>query len=45
MRIHSSRTVALALIAALALPIAGCANRGGVRKGDVPYIARDVGTL
>jgi outer membrane protein assembly factor BamD len=45
MRIHSSRTVALALIAALALPIAGCASRGGVKKGDVPYIARDVGTL
>ncbi len=45
MRILQSRSLALALIAALALPVAGCAGRGGLKKGDVPYIARDVGTL
>ena len=45
MRIPTSRPLALALIAALAIPVAGCAGRGGLKKGDVPYIARDVGTL
>jgi outer membrane protein assembly factor BamD len=46
MRIAKSRSAALVLIAVLALPVAGCANRGGgLKKGDVPYIARDVGTL
>ncbi|MDB5679758.1 outer membrane protein assembly factor BamD [Sphingomonas bacterium] len=46
MRIIQSRPLALALIATLALPVAGCAGRGGgLKKGDVPYIARDVGTL
>ena len=46
MRIAKSRPVAFALIALLALPMAGCAGRGGgLKKGDVPYIARDVGTL
>src|SRR6195952_3424967 len=46
MRIIQSRSLALALIATLALPVAGCAGRGGgLKKGDVPYIARDVGTL
>ncbi|WP_082543346.1 outer membrane protein assembly factor BamD [Sphingomonas sp. Leaf339] len=44
MRIHQSRALALALIAAVALPIAGCA-RNRAAKGDTPYIARDVGTL
>ncbi|QNQ09934.1 outer membrane protein assembly factor BamD [Sphingomonas alpina] len=43
MRISMSRPLALALIAALALPIAGCARNRG--KNDVPYVARDVGTL
>ncbi|OYY89442.1 MAG: outer membrane protein assembly factor BamD [Sphingomonas sp. 28-66-16] len=43
MRMPLSRSVALALIAACALPIAGCANNRS--KGDVPYVARDVGTL
>ncbi len=43
MRIPLSRSVTLALIAACALPIAGCA--GASKKGDLPYIARDVGTL
>jgi len=37
------RAASLALIAAMALPIAGCARNR--TKGDVPYIARDVGTL
>ena len=45
MRITPSRSLALALIAVLALPVAGCAGRGGLKKGDVPYVARDVGTL
>ena len=41
-----SRPFALALIAIVALPVAGCAGRGGgLKKGDVPYVARDVGTL
>jgi len=43
MRIHFSRPLALALVAALALPIAGCARNRA--KGDMPYVARDVGTL
>jgi outer membrane protein assembly factor BamD len=43
MRISLSRPLALALIAVLALPIAGCARNRG--KNDVPYVARDVGTL
>jgi outer membrane protein assembly factor BamD len=45
MRINPSRPLALALIAVLALPVAGCANRAANRKGDLPYVARDVGTL
>jgi len=46
MRIALSRPLALALVAVVAVPLAGCANRGGgLKKGDVPYIARDVGTL
>jgi outer membrane protein assembly factor BamD len=40
---HLSRAVSLALIAAVALPIGGCARTR--TKGDVPYVARDVGTL
>ena len=38
-----SRAFAVTLIAALALPMAGCAGRSA--KGDLPYVARDVGTL
>jgi outer membrane protein assembly factor BamD len=38
-----SRSLALVLIAAVALPLAGCARKG--TKGDLPYVARDVGTL
>jgi outer membrane protein assembly factor BamD len=39
----ASRSIKLALIAACALSIAGCARNKA--KGDLPYIARDVGTL
>lgn len=38
-----TRATSLALIAAIALPIAGCARNR--TKGDLPYVARDVGTL
>jgi outer membrane protein assembly factor BamD len=38
-----SRSVTLALIAACALSISGCARHKA--KGDLPYVARDVGTL
>jgi outer membrane protein assembly factor BamD len=44
MRILRSRALTLALLAAVALPLAACAGRGGAR-GDTPYVARDVGTL
>ncbi|MEG3088983.1 outer membrane protein assembly factor BamD [Sphingomonas sp. PB4P5] len=43
MRITLSRPIALATIAALAATTAGCARN--TAKNDVPYIARDVGTL
>jgi outer membrane protein assembly factor BamD len=39
----SARPLALALIALVALPLAGCAGKKA--KGDMPYVARDVGTL
>jgi outer membrane protein assembly factor BamD len=39
-----SRPIALALVAASILPIAGCASRSK-GKSDLPYVARDVGTL
>lgn len=44
MRISSTRPLALVLVAALALPLAAC-NRGGGTRADLPYVARDVGTL
>lgn len=44
MRIFSTRPLALVLVAALALPLAAC-NRGGGTRADLPYVARDVGTL
>lgn len=44
MRITSTRPLALMLVAALALPLAAC-NRGGGTRADLPYVARDVGTL
>lgn len=44
MRITSIRPLALVLVAALALPLAAC-NRGGGTRADLPYVARDVGTL
>ncbi|MFZ5749327.1 MAG: outer membrane protein assembly factor BamD [Pseudomonadota bacterium] len=43
MRIPSSRTLALVLIAAVAPSIAGCARTA--TRADTPYVARDVGTL
>jgi len=43
MRIPQSKALSLALIAAFALPIAGCARTRA--KSDIPYVARDVGTL
>lgn len=43
MRIPLSRTLALALVPVLALSVAGCAKRGP--RADLPYVARDVGTL
>ncbi|MGK6356153.1 outer membrane protein assembly factor BamD [Sphingomonas sp. DT-207] len=43
MRIPTTRALAFALLPVLALSIAGCAGRGG--SNDLPYVARDVGTL
>lgn len=43
MRTPFSRPLALALLAAFAVSAAGCARNRN--KGDLPYVARDVGTL
>lgn len=43
MRILQSRALSLALIAAVALPLGACARNR--TRSDIPYIARDVGTL
>ncbi|MFA5968661.1 MAG: outer membrane protein assembly factor BamD [Sphingomonas sp.] len=43
MRTHLSRSITLALIAVSAFSVAGCARNRS--KGDLPYVARDVGTL
>ncbi len=43
MRMLSTRSLALAAVA-LALPLAGCASGAG-KRADLPYVARDVGTL
>jgi len=43
MRIPTTRPFALALVAVAALSLAGCAKNGP--KRDMPYVARDVGTL
>jgi outer membrane protein assembly factor BamD len=43
MRKPLPRALALALVPVLALSVAGCAKRGA--KTDLPYVARDVGTL
>ena len=43
MRNLPSRPLLALLIAAVALPMAGCARNR--QKGDLPYVARDVGTL
>ena len=42
-KVQPAKVAALAMLAALALPVAGCA--GSRAKGDLPYVARDVGTL
>lgn len=44
MRMLSIRSRAILALTALALPIAGCAGGGG-KRADLPYVARDVGTL
>ena len=44
MRIPMSRSIALALIAASVISVGGCAGGRG-KKSDLPYVARDVGTL
>jgi outer membrane protein assembly factor BamD len=43
MRIPQSRALTLALLAAVALPMSACSRNRA--KGDLPYVARDVGTL
>lgn len=43
MRIPQSKALTAALLAALVLPMAGCARNRA--KSDLPYVARDVGTL
>ncbi|UZK67619.1 outer membrane protein assembly factor BamD [Sphingomonas sp. M1-B02] len=43
MRTPIARACALALVPVLAFSVAGCAKRGA--PGDLPYVARDVGTL
>jgi outer membrane protein assembly factor BamD len=43
MRTPLTRALTFALLPVLALTIAGCARRGG--SNDLPYVARDVGTL
>lgn len=43
MRMLSTRSLALVAVA-IALPLAGCAGAGG-KRADLPYVARDVGTL
>lgn len=44
MRMLSTRPLALLIVAALAIPLAAC-SRGGGGRTDLPYVARDVGTL
>ena len=43
MRIPYARALALTLVPVLAFSVAGCAKRGP--RADLPYVARDVGTL
>uniref|UniRef100_UPI001576899F outer membrane protein assembly factor BamD n=1 Tax=Sphingomonas bacterium TaxID=1895847 RepID=UPI001576899F len=43
MRISLFRASAILAVAAVALPLAGCAR--GKKNADLPYVARDVGTL
>ncbi|MBX3563767.1 MAG: outer membrane protein assembly factor BamD [Sphingomonas sp.] len=43
MRTPFRRALALAIVPVLAFSVAGCAKKGA--KADLPYVARDVGTL
>ena len=43
MRIQQSRLLTLAVLAAVVVPMSACSR--GRAKGDLPYVARDVGTL
>lgn len=43
MRISLARSLAALVVAGFAFPLAGCAGSG--HRADVPYVARDVGTL
>ncbi|MFX5587041.1 outer membrane protein assembly factor BamD, partial [Acinetobacter baumannii] len=43
MRSTLTRSIVIALMAVSAFSVAGCAHKRG--KGDLPYVARDVGTL
>ncbi|MBO9714476.1 outer membrane protein assembly factor BamD [Sphingomonas sp.] len=43
MRAYRFRSLALVAIAVVALPLAGCSRKSA--RADLPYVARDVGTL
>lgn len=45
MRILRSRPLLFLALSGAALSVAGCASRGGGGRADIPYVARDVGTL
>lgn len=45
MRIRTSRALALLAPVTLGLVLSACAGRGGGNKVDLPYVARDVGSL
>lgn len=45
MRTSLARPIVAGLLAASALAVAGCARGGGGGRTDLPYVARDVGTL
>ncbi len=45
MRTLIARPLVAGLLAASLLATAGCAGRGGAGRTDLPYVARDVGTL
>ena len=45
MRFTSTSSKAALLLGAIAITLTGCGGRGGGKKGDIPYVARDVGSL